>query len=143
MYVKIYASLQIDSMEGWVWTNCKVVRGNNLVIITNLKNKKRIKCYKRTIDDNFEKSYNRKGEGRLKLDLNEDVIVMNEFYRTKLKVNTKCHQDLDIRSAKWSERIVTNWNHPNPQVQYSNQMGVWAMLIAILSLLLALFSLYR
>ena len=143
MYFKIFASMQLDSMEGWVWTNNDIVSGNSLVIIRNLKNQKKIKCYKRTIDANFTKNYNRQGDGRLKLVLNENVMVMNEYYRTKLGVSTQCQYDLGIRLTKWYERIFTYWNHPNPVVQYGARMGILALLLTFMSLFFALPSLEK
>lgn len=136
MVFKIFASMNIDSLEPWIWTNFEN-NSKGYITIKNKSNGKKIKCYKRTIDDNFLKIYNELGEGRISIDLNKGyyAIVMNEYYRNRLQIKTQEDCELSIEKSGWLELLFLNWYHPNPQVQYGNRMSVFSILLGLIALI--------
>lgn len=130
---KIYASMNLESLEPWIWTNYDEIDSNGYITITNNSNGKKIKCFKRTIDNNFLNIYNQ--EGRTKIDSPKDkIIVINEYYRKKLGTETQQECQLSIKKARCFDRLFLNLDHPNPQVQYGNQMAIWSLALGGLSL---------
>ncbi len=139
MEFKIFASMNIDSLEPWIWTNYDEIDSNGYITITNSSNNKKIKCFKRTIDNNFLKMYNQ--EGRIKIDSrNDKIIVINEYYRKRLGTETQQECQLTIKKAKYFDQLFFNLDHPNPQVQYGNRMALWSFVFGILSFILGILA---
>jgi hypothetical protein len=139
MIYKIYSSINTESLESWIWTNHDVTDFNNFIQIKNVSNGKTITCFKRTIDDNFLRLYN-DDKNRIQITPDDDVIIMNEYYRRKLEIETQKYYDLEIIKIKPYLRPFANWNHPNLQVQFVNRLTFVSILLGIISFLLGLIS---
>lgn len=140
---KIFASMNIDSLEPWIWTNYEN-NSKGFITITNMSNGKKIKCFKRTIDDNFLKIYNKKGEDRIPIEKKERyAIVINEYYRNRLEIETQEKYSLSVSRSNFCELLFLNWHHPNPQVQYGNKMSIWSLALGIFSIILGIIAFYK
>jgi len=133
--------MNVESLEPWIWTNYSKKGLFGYIVITNNLNKKKIKCFKRTIDPNFLNIYNQEGQGRNKIDTNQNrVLVINEYYRKKLEIETGREYDLSINKANYYYRLFLNLDHPNPQVQYGNRMALCSFAFGILSFILGILA---
>lgn len=139
MKFTIYASISTESLESWIWTNFSSIDSNGYILISNPTNNKKIKCFKRTIDDNFLRIYNDKGRIRIN-PKDGNVIVINEYYRKQLNIETQHEYDLDIDKVRFTSRLFLNWHHPNSQVQFVNRLTLISILLGLLSLLLGIIS---
>jgi hypothetical protein len=142
MKFKIYASLNLESIEPWIWTNYENPDYKGFIVIINPLNSKKIKCFKRKIDDNFLSNYNKSDRCTIKPE-NDYVLVINEYYRNKLEIETKHDYDLIVKNVSFLNPLFLNWDHPNPQVQYSNRMTVTSIMFGFLSLILAVIALCK
>lgn len=141
MKFKIYASINTESLEPWIWTNFSAIDSNGFILIRNPTNNKKIKCFKRTIEGNFLRNYN--DEGRIRINTDDgNVIVINEYYRKQLNIETQHEYDLDIKKIRFISRLFLNWYHPNLQVQFVNRLTLISILIGLLSLILGIVSIW-
>lgn len=132
-----------EALESWIWTNDDCVSSKGFVVIRNLENKKTIKTFKRTLDENFEKIYNERNTFKIDLNSGKLYLVINEYYRTILGVEKHQEIDLQIGIAKWYQRLFRiHWSHPNPTVQFANRATLMSIIIGAIALLLTFYSIY-
>ena len=91
MKYKIYPTLHSEIKKGTVWTYYKT--DSNLIKIKNKENKKSIIVAYRFLDKYFEKLYG----GDLESSLDSEAIVVDSYYRNKLKLENKEIVNLEIK----------------------------------------------
>lgn len=136
----IRATLSGESLEPWVWVNDNSING--FIRIENLNNGKTIRTYKRTIDRNFIKVYNEiRAINHLQFNSNEFSLIINEYYRNKLGLETNQYANLLVKNEKWYNKIIqVHWGHPHPTVQYTNRVTIISFAAGILGIGLAIWS---
>lgn len=137
----IKAALTQDALESWVWSNDSNITSRGFIIIENTSNNKKIKTFKRTIDENFINLYNK--ADTKKIDSQDHIIIMNEYLRNRLNVKQNESFDLRIKSASLLDRLFfIHLDHPNPTVQYANRATIASCILAIIALVLTVYSIY-
>jgi len=139
---QIFPALNNESFEGWIWTNDDTINGNNFITIRNPLNGKKIRTFKRTIDPNFIRIYR---DGHTKtIDEKWSVLVISDYYREKLCIGKGEEVNLIIEESTFIENFfLGNWNHPNPYISQSNKINVTSLALAILAILLTIWSLIK
>lgn len=131
-----------ESLESWIWTND--ADDNGFIIVKNICNRKKIKTFKRTIDENVMKRFNENQTSSNRIDLNDGkhYMIINEYYRKQLNINKNEEYLLNVRKATFIDKIfIIPWTHPNQTVQFGNKATIWALLIGLIALLLTIYSL--
>ena len=82
-----------EALESWVWTNDTKVQSKGFIVIKNPTNGKKIKTFKRNIDDNFVLSYNKHNTNQIDINKPITYLIINEYFR-------------DILSVKKNENVV-------------------------------------
>lgn len=132
-----------EALESWVWTNDTSIPGKGFIIIKNPINGKKIKTFKRTLDDNFVKLYNQHNTSLINLANTTKYLIINEYFRDLLEVKKNEDIKLEIIKASNCQKIfLIHWNHPNPTVQFANRATLISIIIGIIALLLTIYSIY-
>ena len=139
----VYASLNEESKEGWVWIPCIKGIESNFIKIRNLETKKHIICEKRLLDENYINRYNnRKTTRNITID---KCIIINEYYRSELgnispgkKINFEI---TDVKCPIW-KYIYAPLKHPNPYVRASIILGIISLTLGALSILLSILTIF-
>ncbi len=143
MLYRIYAALKEDIDSGRVWILSPQVDQRPVISIKNTVTGKKVYCEALKIDSNFERIYEC---GRtLKLDLSQNPLVINEWYRKKLDISgTKETEDLQItiEAGIWP-RLCAVYQHPQLVVRVACVLGVISVLLGILGVILGAISLTR
>jgi hypothetical protein len=93
-----------ESLESWIWTNAENISENGFITIKY--NGKKIKTFKRTLDENFAETYNdKKKTTKVNLTDGKSYIVMNEYYRKRLSIEKNKDYELEIKKASWVDQI--------------------------------------
>jgi len=132
-----------ETLESWVWLNDNTENG--FVVIENLNNGKRIKTYKRTIDNNVIDRINERSKTSCIVNFKDckNLLIINEYYRKKLGLNVGCINNLKIKNANCIERLLLiPWDHPNPIVQYANRSSLIAIILGLIALILTVVTLF-
>ena len=130
MKMKVFASLEEDINNGWVWVPESLVRERTVARIKNNNTGKVIYCEVLQIGDNYLKRYN-SNERRYKIIDSYASIVMSEWYRKKLCItNTQEEIEFDV--------VVKDnpWGHLRAALHNPQIVVRLAMELAILSLAL-------
>ena len=137
----IKAALSQDALESWVWSNDTNITSRGFIIIENTSSNKKIKTFKRTIDENFINLYNK--ADTKKISSQDHIIIMNEYLRDRLGVKQNECFDLRIKSAGFLDKLFfIHLDHPNPTVQYANRATIASCILAIIALVLTVYSIY-
>lgn len=139
---QIKPALFEEALENWIWTNDESFP-NGFVKIKNTTNNKIIVVFKRKIEENFIKNYNSK-EHTIKIsnDITNPIIVINEFYRNRLKINKNEEHILEISKANFFNKIInSNINHPNPSISLAYSITMISLLLGLISIILCVISL--
>jgi len=131
-----------EALEGWIWTNDTTIQTNGFIIIKNPINKKSIKTFRRTIDNNFQAFYNdRPHTNDINIESGETYLILNEFYRNYLDIERTGQVRLEIKKANWWHILFkVHLAHPNPTVQFANRATIISIILGFLGLLLAIYS---
>jgi hypothetical protein len=125
---RVLVALRQDMNEGWVWlSDGEFNEPRSIIRITNKENGKRIFCECLQIDDNFLKEYNQ--PHRISIKKDDNVIVMNEWYRRQLGgIEPKATHNLEICAANnfWG-RFMASVGHPQVVVR----LATWLALISV------------
>jgi hypothetical protein len=136
---RIFVSKKEEDFENWFWSNDKSIEGFAKVL--NPTNKKSIVIYKRDIDENYINDYNKR-DSTYNIKKDELSIVLNEFYRKKLKIEKNQKLKLVIKNASCFDKIFySNWSHPNPTVSLSYKINITSIFLGLISLILGIISL--
>lgn len=131
---KIYPTLHSEIRKGTVWSFYET--DSNLIKIKNLKNKKSIVVAHRKIENNFIKIYKQSIFTNKSEISNENVFIIDEYYRNKLGVSKYDEVELKIKPVKsfvfWYKLSYLK-NHPDEVVNIT----FW---FALLTFVFTLFS---
>jgi hypothetical protein len=137
----IRPSISEEALDSWIWTNDECLTSKGFIVIKNPKNKKSIKTFKRTLDENFEKIYNDRHTYKINLSSGNKYLVINEYFRNILGIEKQQELELEIVSASFLQELFKiHWTHPNPTVRIANRATVASILISIVALALTIYS---
>jgi len=103
MKLQVYGSLAEDINNGWVWVPETIINQRNVIKLTNVDTGKSIYCEALQIGDNFLARYN-DGKRTFPIQNNDNSIVINEWYRKKLKITATQEQhnfNISIANNPW------------------------------------------
>ncbi|MBV8521903.1 MAG: hypothetical protein JOY71_07220 [Acetobacteraceae bacterium] len=142
MEYTIYAAVEEEYNEGWVWLCKPRCASRTLVELSHEdENHRRYRryCEARHIEWNFLERYHDPGRKRLKIVHPSKALVISEWYRNALGgFGTQTVQEIDVRELpwwKWGWRTLRAANHhPDIVARIGTRLGVlgaWLGLIAI------------
>lgn len=139
---KIYASMYSDIGEGSVWVSGLQFEQREIVKIRNPSNGKRCYCEFLRIEENFKDLYNKTGSRRKTIG-NENSIVMNEWYRTKLGVKkTQATITLKLKSPHkwngWYYKLKACSDHPQIVVRVATNLGIISSVLGIIGVVISI-----
>ena len=141
--MKIYASLDDDVGEGFVWLKKQGLPSRGVVKISNLETSRSVFCEALQLEDNFLKQYN--NSPRYAIHNPESSIVMNGWYRARLgDVQTQREYDLKIVAADstWG-KVRACMDHPQVVVRVAVWLGVLSVVLGIVGFFLGVVSLSK
>ena len=136
----IRPSISEEALDSWIWTNDESLTFKGFIVIKNPVNKKSIRTFKRTLDKNYEKIYNDRGTCEINLNSDTKYLVINEYFRDVLGIEKHQEVELEIKRAKFCEKIFIHWTHPNPTVQIAFRASTISILISLIALALTIYS---
>lgn len=129
---RIHAALHSEARTGDCWIP-ENFPGCNLIRVKNNANNRSVIVSYRQIEDNFRTKYNEPNTHRIPLRGNS--IVLDDYYRKRLEVNTREDVDLEI-SPTWRFNICASLRylrqHANDVVRITYWLGFIAVLMGIL-----------
>jgi len=145
---RIYPSLFEEMNEGYVWVNEPEWDSRKVARITNVSNGKTIYCETRTIDDGFKNNYREKNSGindtrplEMVLEEGDNQIVISQWYRDDLKIDTGKDVKLRIEKSCWPYgNYFAAIQHPNVVSRLASRIGIWGFILAILSISVGLLT---
>lgn len=144
MKYKIFAALTEDINSGWVWLKNPECQQRAIVLIKNPISNKGVFCEVLRIDDNFTKHYNLRGEGRKYILDDDNVLVINEWYRKLLGgLSTQSEYELAIMqyNNQWGN-FMACIQHPQVVVRLATWLGVIGVALGVLGIILGLLSIF-
>lgn len=139
---EIKAALSTDAMESWIWSNDPDITSRGFIIIKNSINGNKLKAFKRSIDANYIRMYNQANTVSIVDQSNNLILIMNEYQRNRLSVTQNNSFELSIKPAStWDKLFRIHLYHPNPTVQYANRATILSCILAVVALILTIYSL--
>ncbi len=146
MKYKVYASLKEDINEGSCWVSQPQLPSRSVVRITNQASKKSVYCEALYMDGNFIELYNdRAHTHKIALAQDGNVIVLNEWYRTRLgNLSTQSEQELNIErcESKWA-KFRACIQHPQIVIRLATWLAVLSVLLGLVGFLLGVVSIAK
>jgi len=138
--MKIYASLDEDIGEGFVWLQKPGLPTRGIVRITNADSGRNIFCEALQFEKNFLEKYNQ--SPRFVIERPDLSIVMSGWYRTRLgDLQTQREYPLEIATAdSWYGKIRACTHHPQVVVRLAVWLGVLSVVLGIAGVLLGVAS---
>lgn len=138
----IKAALSEEALESWVWSNDSSITSRGFIIIENTANGNKIKTFKRTIDDNYINLYNKADTNKINSQSQDSILIINEYLRNRLLIKQNESFELKITAAGfWDKLFFIHLDHPNPTVQSANRATIVSCILAIVALVLTVYSL--
>jgi len=139
--MKIYAALDEDAQQGWVWLQDTKLKPRGVVKITNPSTGKSIHCEALQIDKNFLERYNKKP--RVPIKAPASALVMGAWYRANLGgLVPQTDVPLKITSCwSWLAQFKACTDHPQVVVRLAAWLGALGLLLGIIGLLIGIASL--
>lgn len=136
MHFKVFAALEQDMDQGWVWVSQVDIQARCLVRIKNKRNNRIIYCEARIIDENYLRKYSQ--ANTYHLCKNTPTICISEWYRMSLGIsNTGKIHDIDISPEKnLVARFRTLTSHPQLIVRLASWVSIISLILGAISLLL-------
>jgi hypothetical protein len=140
--MKIFAALNNDINEGFVWLKWTELRPRSIVKICNPQMAKVVYCEALQLEDNFLKRYNE--VRRFKIDEPNSSIVMGGWYRTALgDLQTQRDYPLRIEPAHhWLGKLRACTDHPQVVVRVAASLGLLSLLLGVIGALLGVASVW-
>lgn len=139
--MRMFASLQEDSQQGWVWLMDSSLPPRATVKITNRATGKSVVCEALQIDSNFLDRYCQ--PPRLRIEDPKEAIVASEWYRSNLggiATNTDVDLEIVVASTPFGKfRACTH--HPQIIVRVAAWLGLVSVVLGALGLVLGVVSL--
>ena len=139
--MKIYAALEDDMGEGFVWLQKTDLPPRCIVKITN--NQRSVYCETLQFDANFLKRYNH--GPRFNIGDTEHSIVMNGWYRARLGgLMTQGDYPLEIMAAdSWRGKLLACMDHPQIVVRVAIWLGILSVALGVVGAVLGVISLIK
>jgi len=140
---RIYAAKIEDMNQGWVW-----IGGQNLpqrsIVRLSTNDGRKVYCEILSIEDNFLNDYNKQGGGRVAITDRQMALVASEWYRTRLGLQTKTEAEIEVSSANcFCGQIQACLDHPQVVVRLAIQLGIWSVILAIISIILTIIPFFH
>lgn len=138
----IFAALDSETKEGWVWLPLSAKWNTSLVLIKY--HHRSVICERRVVDANFRRLYER--ETGTTLPSSDNFIIMNAWYREHLGITgTQIRLPLEIKETNsfWARHVSVFWQHPQAVVRTNILVALVSIALGILGLFLGLVSLLR
>lgn len=143
----IRAALAEETNDGWVWIcgPSQNLRSRTVVKIKRPGRCRSVYMEVRTIDCNFLRKYN--ADPHISLDCEQDTIVMAEWYRRALAIDSTTKQDntTDRVPLVVKEARLCGWrslraacHHPDPVVRLGTRLGMLGAWLGMLGVWLGL-----
>ena len=138
--MKIYAALQEDMQQGWVWLQDKNLSPRSIVKITNLATGKRIFCESLQIDQNFLNTYNQ--SPRITISDPMSSLVISAWYRESLGgLGSQQEASIKIQALNsWYGRFMACIYHPQTVVRVAAWLGLWSIALGAIGVVLGIIS---
>jgi hypothetical protein len=134
MPYKVYAALKDDINSGWVWVGGFDGTQRSIIKIKNEENGKSVYCEFLKIDENFKKQYV-KGN-TIQIENEQNAIIVNEWYRTKLDVNKNTDVSLSISTENHLiAKFMACIEHPQIVVRLATWLGVVSIALGIIGII--------
>jgi hypothetical protein len=153
----IRAALADETNDGWVWIGgpAQKLEPRTVVIISRSGLRRYLYTCVRTIDDNFRKTYNHvlkddpKNDDpkkvRYNIDADLDTIVMAEWYRNALAIDTTKQGETKTIPLLVKKARIPIWrslraacHHPDPVVVLGTRLGLLSTWLGLLGVWLGL-----
>jgi hypothetical protein len=138
--MKIYACLDDDISEGFVWLKRSGLASRSVVKITNPEGGRSVFCEALQLEDNFLGEYNQ--SPRLKIESPESSIIMSAWYRARLgNLETQRDYNLEIRAANgWWGKLRSCIQHPQIIIRVAVWLGVVSVGLGVVGVVLGVVS---
>lgn len=139
--MRIYASLDDDIGEGFVWLRRAGLPTRGIVKITHPDSGRSVFCEALQFEDNFLRNYNQ--SPRFRIDNPESSLVMSGWYRARLgDLQTQWEYPLEITQAdSWWGKIRACMHHPQVVVRVAVWLGLLSVVLGVVGVLLGGISL--
>ncbi len=140
--MKIYACLDDDISEGFVWLRRTGLASRCIVKITNPEGGRNVFCEALQLDDNFLREYNQ--SPRLRIESPESSIIMSAWYRARLgNLEGQHDYSLDIAPANgWWGKLRACMQHPQIIIRVAVWLGVISVALGVLGVVLGVVSVW-
>jgi hypothetical protein len=126
--MKIYASLDDDISEGFVWLKKSDLPHRCPVKIRNPENRRSVFCETLQFEQNFLRRYNQ--PPRITIANEESSIVMSTWYRARLGgLETQKEYPLEVTGAGWWGKMRACMDHPQLVVRVAFWLGVLSIVL--------------
>lgn len=140
--MKIFASLNEDAHQGWVWLHDPALPPRSVVKIKNYQSGEVIYCEALQIDDNFLTQYNQ--HPRHSITSPSNSIVVGAWYRAKLG-GIKTQSDIHVKVSacnSWYGQFRACIDHPQIVVRLASWLGGIGLALGLIGLVLGIFSIW-
>lgn len=140
--MKIYACLDDDISEGFVWLKRSGLASRSVVKITNPDVGRSVFCEALQLEVNFLNKYNK--SPRVTIDSPESSIVMSAWYRDRLgNLETQRDYNLEIRAANgcWG-KLGSCFYNPQIIIRVAVWLGVISVGLGVVGVVLGLTSVW-
>lgn len=139
---KIYACLDNDISDGFVWLKRASLTSRCIIKIKNLENGRSVFCEALQFDDNFLHHYSQ--SPRLKIDSPESSIIMSSWYRARLgDLETQRQYSLDIGVANgWWGKLRACMHHPQIIVRVAVWLGAISVALGVVGVVMSMSSVW-
>jgi len=140
--MKIYACLNDDISEGFVWLKRSGLASRSVVKITNPEVEQSVFCEALQLEDNFLREYNQ--SPRRKIESPDSSIVMSAWYRARLgNLETLRDYNLEIRAANgWWGKLRSCTQHPQIIIRVAVWLGVISVGLGVVGVVLGVVSIW-
>jgi hypothetical protein len=142
----IRAALREEMNDGWVWLDGFPSR--TVIEIKNLNTGCSVICQARKLDDNYIEHYN-SDQGRLRIGMGDNIIVMSGWYREALGISETTKDDISKATLVvcpyegWWGHLCAACHHPDIVVRLGTRLGALGAWLGLLGAVLGALSLVQ
>lgn len=140
--MRIYACLTDDVSDGFVWLSRPGLPSRAIVKITSPENRRSIHCEALQFDENFVRHYN-ESPSRIKIENQDDSIVMSGWYRAKLgDLERQRDYPLKVVIANGAAgKLLACIGHPQVAIRVAVWLGIISVALGVVGFVLGLIGL--
>jgi hypothetical protein len=146
MQYRILVSLTDDMDKSVAWVQNSDIVERCIGSIRNATSRRRVWLELRAVDANYRKNYGDRPV-TVAIRVNEPTLVLNEWYRRRLGVDTNGQHDLDIKEftgnlvMRLLRGFQIGFGHPDSNVRCATQAALIGLFLGGLGLVLGIVSL--